>query len=330
VRGEDIREFREGRGLNQPELAVWINERLGRRYDKAKISRWESGSEKVPAPVVSLLLKEKIGDVTSHGPALIVAAANRKGGVGKTAFCVNAAALLAKHYRVLLIDADPQANATIHCGINSIERERQEKTLYYALQASHKARGAAIDLAPYVVTLESGVDVLPSGMRLGDAETELHIQPGGNCALRECLEGARQTYDFIFIDTPPHFGQLTINALTAAATVVIPCQTEMLSVTGVEFLLENLDFIKRRTNPGVNVLGILPTMFNQRLTQDQASLEDMHNLFGKQLRIFDPVPRATIYAQAVAAGRAALEAVPDAAGDREPCRVNSHGPTRAF
>ncbi|KAA0679822.1 AAA family ATPase [Roseomonas genomospecies 6] len=318
MRGEDIKAFREGRTLNQPDFAAWLNEKLGRKYDKAKISRWENGSEKVPAPVISLLLQEKIGPVTRHGPALICAAANRKGGVGKTAFTVNTATLLARHFKVLLIDADPQANATIHLGINSIEREREEKTLYYALKASVealKSRGKGFDLGDYIVTTDSGLDVIPSGMRLGDAEAELQSQSSGDCALRECLDGgARQSYDFIFVDTPPHFGMLARNALTAANTVAIPCQTEMLSVAGVEFLLENLDMIRRRANPGVSVLGILPTMFNARLTQDQASLDDIRNLFGTKLRVFGPIPRATVYAQAVAAGRAALEAVPDAPG----------------
>jgi chromosome partitioning protein len=318
MRGEDIKAFREGRSLNQPEFAGWLNKNLGRKYDKAKISRWENGTEKVPAPVISFILKEKIGIVTKHGPALICVAANRKGGVGKTAFTVNTASLLAKHFKVLLIDADPQANATIHLGINSIQREREEKTLYYALRASveaHRAHGKAFDLSEYIVTTDGGLDVIPSGMRLGDAEAELQSQSSGDCALRECLDdGARQTYDFIFVDTPPHFGMLTRNALTAATTVVIPCQTEMLSVTGVEFLLENLDMIRRRANPGVNVIGILPTMFNARLTQDQASLDDIRRLFGVKMRIFDPIPRATVYAQAVAAGQAALAAVPDAPG----------------
>jgi chromosome partitioning protein len=124
VRGEDMRGLREERSLSQADFAAWLNERLDRRYDRSKISRWESNSEKIPDALVRFLLKETAIAASKHGPALVVCSANQKGGVGKTTCTVNTASLLAKEgYRVLIIDADPQANATAHLGIDLDDRQ---------------------------------------------------------------------------------------------------------------------------------------------------------------------------------------------------------------
>lgn len=315
MRGEELKSQRESQGQNQPQFAAWLNEQLGRRYDKAKISRWESNREAIPDAVVSLLLRTKSApSAEGHGPAFTVALANRKGGVGKTVTATNVASLLAmRGHKVLLVDVDPQANATISCGVNVIALEKQEKTLYHPLRAwyAHKQQS---DIRDYVVEVPAtGVHVLPASMRLSDTENELPAT-NANYVLREFLAEARRQYDVILIDCPPHFGRLTINALTAADAVLIPCQTEMLAVMGVEFLLENIDEVRRYSNPRLSILGILPTMYSAQLTENRASLEDMHKKFGRLVRIFDPMPRATVYAQAVAAGRAAVEAAPDAPG----------------
>lgn len=316
MRGEDMRAFREARDLTQPDFAAWLNERLQRRYDRSKVSRWESNSEKIPAQVAQHLLREMAGPEMEHGPALTLVFANRKGGVGKTVSSVNvAAALVQRGHSVLFIDADPQANATMHFGLNPIHQDRANQTLYTPLRAAMLDAPDAASLAGCTVGVgEGGLHVVPSGMRLGDAESELLGKPGSDFTLREILKDARRVHDFIIIDTPPHFGALTINALTAGDCVLVPCQTEAFSVTGVEFLLKNIDAIQRRSNPRLSVVGLLPTMYDHRLVQDRASLEDMHRIFGKILRIFPPMPRATIYAQAAAAGRTVAEALPGAPG----------------
>jgi chromosome partitioning protein len=320
MRGDDMRGLREKRGMTQPDFADWLNERLGRKYDRAKISRWETGSEKVPQSVALLVLKEMTAaaapDIADgrHGPALTATLSNRKGGVGKTVSSTNISAGLAQRgYSVLLIDADPQANATMCFAINPLETDKKHRTLYHLFKTVIEEPQATPDLGEYVVrAVDTALDVLPATIRLDDADAELKSRPHSDFTLREILADARKRYDFIIIDTPPHFGTLTINALTAADAVLIPCQTESLSVWGVERLLRNIDLIQRRANPRLSVLGILPTMFDRRLTQDRDSLDDIQRTFGKDVRIFPLIPRATVYAQAVAAGRAALEAVPDA------------------
>jgi ATPases involved in chromosome partitioning len=316
MRGEDMRAFREGKSLTQADFGSWLNETLGRKYDRAKVSRWETNSEKIPDQVARLLLKEMAGPEIQHGPALTLILANRKGGVGKTVTSVNVAASLAQRgYSVLFVDADPQANATMHFGLNPIQQDKANQTLYTPLRAAMLDAPDAASLRDCTLKVGDGsLHVVPSGMRLGDAESELLGKPGSDFTLREILKDARRVHDFIVIDTPPHFGALTINSLTAGDCVLIPCQTEAFSVTGVEFLLKNIDAIQRRSNPRLSVVGLLPTMYDNRLVQDRASLEDMHRIFGKILRVFPPMPRATVYAQAAASGRTVAEVLPDAPG----------------
>jgi chromosome partitioning protein len=310
VRGEDMRGLREERSLSQADFAAWLNERLDRRYDRSKISRWESNSEKIPDALVRFLLKETAIAASKHGPALVVCSANQKGGVGKTTCTVNTASLLAKEgYRVLIIDADPQANATAHMGIDLVEYEEgRRKSLAHVLREE-------IAIEHIVVAVgDTGLEIAPSSIELASVEVELTADPSGPMALRERLQDARQVYDFIFIDCPPNLGQCTANGLVASDVIVIPCQTEYLSSIGVNHLLKTINKLKRRCHPSLAVLGILPTMYNPRLNQHQVTLEQMHTALGSALRIFPPVPRATIYGDAALAGRAALEAVPDAPG----------------
>lgn len=314
MRGEDMRILREERNLSQPDFAAWLNEKLERRYDRSKISRWESNSEKIPDAVVRFLLKETTPVDTSHGPALVVCLANQKGGVGKTTGTVNTASILARDgYRVLIIDADPQANATAHLGIDLVEYEEgRRKSLAHVLREDASVEEVVVPVG----SAESGggLEIVPSSIELASVEVELTADPSGPMALRERLQDARLVYDFIFIDCPPNLGQCTANGLVASDVIVIPCQTEYLSSIGVNHLLKTINKLKRRCHPSLAVLGILPTMHNARLNQHQVTLEQMHTALGGSLRIFPPVPRATIYGDAALAGRAALEAVPDAPG----------------
>ena len=161
---------------------------------------------------------------------------------------------------------------------------------------------------------ELNIRVVPSSIQLAEIEPDLMVQSGGEHALKERLGTCRNRYDFVIIDTPPNIGQLTKNALTAADVIIIPCQTAIFSVVGIDFLLRNVNLTKRRSNPRLAILGILPTKFNRRLKNDVATLDDIHKGFGKHLRIFDPVPAAAIYDQTTASGRAAVEIDADAPG----------------
>ena len=307
--GENLKAFRERLGLSQPDFAGWLNDRLSRRYDKQKISGWERNAERIPQLVADLIRKEVTGPAVEHGPALVVAVANQKGGVGKTTTAVNAASRLAQDgYRVLLVDADPQANATMHFGFSPVDLQRQGKTIDTVLRDGTSIEGIIATVGA------SGLDLVPSSIRLSKTEAELMARPANNFILRKLLAPARAVYDFILIDTPPHLGQMTLNGLTACDTVLIPCQTELMAVVGVEYLLETIAEIRSLCHPTLAVQGILPTMYQQRLSQDRESLQDLQRRYAGAMRVFDPVPRATSYAQAFAAGRALVEAIPDAPG----------------
>ncbi|WP_431857788.1 AAA family ATPase [Azospirillum sp.] len=310
MQADDLKSFRERRGLSQADFAAWLNDRLGRKYDRQRISRWETGGEKIPTAVARLLLDEVVAAPTErHGPALVSSVSLQKGGVGKTTTSVNAASILAlEGYRVLLIDADPQASATLHLGFDPIGLQASGRTIDNAFRDG-------VPIADVIVTVEhSGLDLVPSSIRLSKTEAELMSRPASNFILKKLMMAVRSDYDFVFIDTPPHLSQMTLNALTAADTVLIPCQTEVLAVAGVEYLLDTINEIRELCHPTLQVLGILPTMYNSRLTQDRESLREMHERYAASLRVFEPVPRATVYGQSVAAGRAAVEAIPDAAG----------------
>lgn len=307
--GDNMRAFREGQGQNQSEFAAWLNDRMNRKYDKQKISAWERGAERIPQAVAALLVKDIAAAGGDAGPAYIVAVANQKGGVGKTTSAVNLASLLAKAgYRTLVIDADPQANASVHLGIPVGQLEAARKTLYHALREERPIEDILVQVE------HSGLFVAPSSITLSEVEVELASEMGADHVLRGVIEGVARTFDFIIIDTPPNLGRLTVNALAAAHSVLVPCQTETLALLGIDLLMRSVTKAQRRINHGLRLLGILPTMYDRRLNQDRETLEEMHKTFGGTARIFPPLPSATLYPQSVKGGRALLEAVPNAPG----------------
>ena len=309
MKGSELRAFREARGQNQGDLAQWLNEQMGRRYDKQRISKWENESERIPQAVVALVRKENLGPEPGHGPAYIVTVTNQKGGVGKSVTAVNAATVLSRQgYRTLLIDGDPQANATMHLGIDAYALEEQGRTLHNAFAGEHS-------LSDITVTVpESGLDVVPSCIRLAETEVQLMLDPAGAHALKEILADLRDQYDFIIIDTPPNIGQLTINALTSAHGALVPCQTERFSVVGMRFLFSNIDKIRRRTNPSLSVVGIVPSMYQARQVNDRTTLQQIQEEYGGMINVFPPIPKVAVYAQATTIGRALMDAAPDAPG----------------
>ncbi len=309
MRGEDMRGYREGRGLSQPDFALFLNDSLGRRYGRQQVSRWENGAERIPEAVATLLRKEMLGPEAQHGPALLTVLTNQKGGVGKTTTAVNVASILARDgHKTLLIDADAQANATLHLGVNAMERQEQGRTLYDVLTGK-------ANIADCILPIErTGLDLIPSSIRLSQGEVELAAKAASNFILRGHLADVRKRYDHIIIDCPPNLGQMTLNGLTAADLVLIPCQAELMAITGVDYLLETIAQLRQLCHPDLHVLGLLPTMFTQRNTQDRESLNLIHERYGHAMRVFEPIPRSTTYAQAVAAGRATVEVAPEVAG----------------
>lgn len=313
--GDELRALREARGINQQDLADLLNDRLGRRYDRNRISRWENGAERIPqlatATLRGLVGPGAIGIPAARvGPAVTLAVSNQKGGVGKTVTVANVAFLLAKAgRRVLIVDADPQASVSIHLGIDPHECEVARTSLSRVLFNDRAARDCLVPVC------DGRMDLLPCSIDLSDADVNLAREPNGTLVLREKLDEVRDDYDFILIDCPPNLGVLTVSALNAADQLLIPSQTEMLSLMGIPKLLENVSKVRRRVNPRLGLLGILPTLFKARRVQDQSMLEELRKLAAAhKTHLFSPVRDVADIAKGVTAGRPALEINPNVVG----------------
>ncbi|MFH1843011.1 MAG: AAA family ATPase [bacterium] len=201
----------------------------------------------------------------------IISISNQKGGVGKTTTAVNLCASLAvAEYRTLLIDLDPQGNATSGVGVTC-----GNATSYEVLLGSAPFKDAI------QTTLIAFLDVLPADRRLSGAEIELVGQAGREGFLARALTQARDRYDYILIDTPPSLGLLTLNALTAADSVLIPIQCEYYALEGLSQLLSTVQLVQKSLNPQLRLEGALLTMFDRRLKLSNQVAEEAIDYFGE-------------------------------------------------
>jgi chromosome partitioning protein len=229
--------------------------------------------------------------------ARIIAVANQKGGVGKTTTSVNLSAALALSQRsVLLIDMDPQANATSGLGI---ETAAITCTIYDCLIRGKSTSDAILPTAVPQLSL------IPAVADLVGAEVELVSVPNREAILRQTLEEIRHQYDFILLDCPPALGLLTINALTAATSVLIPVQCEYYAMEGLGRLLANVQRIQDSLNPALELEGILLTMFDARNSLARQVMEEIRTHFKE--KVFQSViPRNVTLAEAPSYGRPVL------------------------
>lgn len=200
-----------------------------------------------------------------------IAIANQKGGVGKTTTAVNLSACLAvAEHQTLLIDIDPQANSTSGLGIDN---KKVQNSIYEVI-----IEGLDINEAVIETNLKY-LHIVPSNVRLAGAEVELVNTLSREKKLSSSLQGLKRDYDYIFIDCPPSLGLLTINALTAAASVLIPIQCEYYALEGLGQLLNTIRLVQKHLNQGLVIEGVLLTMFDSRLNLSRQVAEDVRKYF---------------------------------------------------
>ncbi len=227
----------------------------------------------------------------------VIAIANQKGGVGKTTTAINlSASLAANDLRILLIDSDPQGNATTGLGVSKAE---ELPTLYQALLGE-------TDLSAAIAkTGFEGLDIVPSDKNLVAANLELIDLDNRESRLRERLEPIRSQYDYILIDCPPALDLLTVNALVAADSILIPIQCEFFALEGISQLLDTIDRLRTSFGAGLKIEGVLLTMYDERMNLTRQVEQDLRDFFDRDV-FRTVIPRSVRLAEAPSFGKPIL------------------------
>lgn len=205
----------------------------------------------------------------------VMAVINQKGGVGKSTTVINLSACLGESKKkVLVIDFDPQGNSTSGYGV---EKEELEHDIYDVILHEYPIEDVIME------TCEDNVFIVPATIQLATAEIELVTAMARESVLKDAIASIRDEFDYILIDCPPSLGLLTINALIAANSLLIPIQCEYYALEGVAKLLESMQMVKRRMNPELEIFGVLMTMYDSRTTLSKQVVDEVQNYFGKKM-----------------------------------------------
>ena len=214
----------------------------------------------------------------------VIAIANQKGGVGKTSTTVNlGAGLVRQGYDVLLIDLDSQANLTMALGYQNPDDMEftVSNVLYKAVQEER------IDPTEGILTTPEGIDLMPSNIQLSGYEISLINEYGREVMLKQYIDAVRLNYDYILIDCAPSLSVLTVNALVAADSVLIPTQPQYFSTAGLQMFYETISRIRKKLNPSLSIEGVLVTMMNNRPNFTKDLVAQLREIYGGVFRVFD-------------------------------------------